>query len=335
MSTTEVSNESNSGLGIVVRSPNWIGDHVMALPFYRGLRKCYPNASLILLCPEEVAEIPIPGVFDEKILMNSKERKTIRGFLNLSEVLMERRINLAIALPASFSSALLFAMARISYRVGFAQGGSALFLTSSLSWKGRLSGKHKSEMYVDLLEFLMGMSLDRSDSAHVNSQEREKLIVVAPGASIALREWPYFQELLVGLRRHHPDYRVVVVGSSNQAKWHGFLKRLGDSDIEDYIEKTTIPVLIDLFRKSRLVIANDSGAAHLAATLGQAPTLVLFGPGDPAYVMPQGRRVELLRREDVPCSPCERAYCRAPKYQLCLISLTPAEVWARACEMLG
>lgn len=333
--STGVSKESNSA-GIVVRSPNWIGDHVMALPFYRGLGKCYPSARLILLCPEQLAELPLPKVFDQKILINSKERKTIRGFLNLSEVLMEYRANLAISLPASFSSSLLFAAARIPHRVGFAQVGSALFLTSSLPWKGRLSGKHKSELYMDLLEFLVGRGLDWSDSAVVNSQEREKLIVVAPGASIALREWPYFQELLLGLRGHYPDYRVVVVGSGDQAKWHGFLHRLGDSELEDYIEKTTIHELTQLFRKSRLVIANDSGAAHLAATLGQAPTLVLFGPGDPAYVIPQGRRVEGLRRKDVPCSPCERSYCRAPYgYQKCLSSLTPDEVLARACEMLG
>jgi len=41
-------------------------------------------------------------------------------------------------------------------------------------------------------------------------------------------------------------------------------------------------------------VGNDSGVTHLAALAG-APTLALFGPTNPAYWAPVGRRVHILR----------------------------------------
>ena len=49
----------------------------------------------------------------------------------------------------------------------------------------------------------------------------------------------------------------------------------------------------DRLARARLVIAGDSGPAHLAAQLG-VPTLSLFGPGDPRQWGPVGSRVRVL-----------------------------------------
>ena len=42
--------------------------------------------------------------------------------------------------------------------------------------------------------------------------------------------------------------------------------------------------------RARLYIGNDSGISHLAAAVG-TPTIVLFGPTDPAIWAPRGSRV--------------------------------------------
>jgi ADP-heptose:LPS heptosyltransferase len=44
------------------------------------------------------------------------------------------------------------------------------------------------------------------------------------------------------------------------------------------------------------LICNDSGPAHLGAIIG-VPTLVLFGPTDPAVWKPLGPNVQVLRHE--------------------------------------
>jgi ADP-heptose:LPS heptosyltransferase len=46
---------------------------------------------------------------------------------------------------------------------------------------------------------------------------------------------------------------------------------------------------------ARVYIGNDSGVSHLAAAVG-TPTVVLFGPTDPAVWAPRGDRVRVLDR---------------------------------------
>ena len=71
--------------------------------------------------------------------------------------------------------------------------------------------------------------------------------------------------------------------------------------------------------------------AHLSATLAGARTLVLFGPGNPKYIAPQGSKVIPVVADRQPaCSPCEKPYCRAPfGYQKCLKDISVETVLKR------
>jgi len=90
--------------------------------------------------------------------------------------------------------------------------------------------------------------------------------------------------------------------------------------VEDKIGTTSLQDLVQICSKAKRGLANDSGVAHVSASLAQAPTLVIFGPGDPRYVFPQGPRVMTLTPpSEIHCSPCEKSYCRAPLgYARCL-----------------
>lgn len=318
---------------IVVRAPNWLGDHVMAGPFYRALRARYPRAQLALLCRENASGLTYPSVFSEVHAFTRRQTTLSREVLSTAAFLREQKYDLAISLPATLSSAVLFALARIANRVGFANGAAAGFHTHSVPWLGRFSGKHKSEVYLSLLD-VFGPRPAMPPPLPQESWARENLIVVAPGAANPLREWPRFTELLVELRRRYWVFKIVIVGAETESKWHGILGRLGDSGLIDRVGSTSLPELIELCSRAKLVVANDSGAAHVAATLAQAPTLVLFGPGDPGYIRPLGP-AEVVRREGLECSPCESARCRASYgYQACLKGLELEPVLDRVGRIL-
>jgi ADP-heptose:LPS heptosyltransferase len=123
------------------------------------------------------------------------------------------------------------------------------------------------------------------------------------------------------------------VGGRAEEKWRPRFARLGHAGIDDRIGRTTLAELVDLCARAELVVANDSGVAHLASSLAGAPTVVLFGPGDPAYIMPRGPNV-VAARVSIPCSPCEKARCRAPcGYQRCLRDLSLDSVLAKVDEI--
>jgi ADP-heptose:LPS heptosyltransferase len=87
-----------------------------------------------------------------------------------------------------------------------------------------------------------------------------------------------------------------------------------------YISEETLPYVSAAIQKSRLVIGNDSGPAHLAGTLG-VPTLAIQGPTTErifAY-LPE---VTSLRKVSVGCAGCH-----------CLPSKDPAKLgWRESCE---
>jgi heptosyltransferase-2 len=76
--------------------------------------------------------------------------------------------------------------------------------------------------------------------------------------------------------------------------------------------------------RCRVLVSNDSGAAHLAAALGRA-TVVLFGPTDPRRSRPVGAHVRVLAARSF-CQPC--GYRACPIDHRCMSDLEPQAVLA-------
>ncbi len=325
----ESKTEASSPKRIVVRTPNWIGDHVMARPFYHALRKAYPHSQITFLCPESLKNFDDSKFAHQKLTLTSAERKISKAFLKRASEIKTVKFDLAFCLPASFSAAFFLFLAGARNRLGFSNDGGVLFHSFSIPWKGIEDRRHKSNQYLQLLETSLGHPIANDWQTPQSSRAREKLIVIAPGASISLREYPYFPELLRLLSVNYPTHRIVVTGSNQESKFKSQIARLKLANIEDRIGLTTLEEVIELCGKAEAVLSNDSGVAHLSATLASAPTVILFGPGDPFYISPLGANSHPIRI-DIPCSPCEKSYCRAPYgYQACLRGIAPEIILQR------
>lgn len=295
----------------------------MVYPFYLGLREAYPDAHITWLISTGVAGIPFANLYDELWAVDKSKLKS----LSLVGEMRRRKFDLAITLPASVRSALLFYLSGIPKRMGYAEPTGVIFLTQAIPWRGVMAHEHKSRLYFGLLRYLIGNDEATYYLPPISLKpKKEKRIVIAPGASIALREWPYFSELIEKLGEL-AGYEIVVVGTH----WN----QTPPLPAKNLIGKTTLPELISLCETAQLVIANDSGVAHVAATLASAPVLVLFGPGNPDYVRPLGSSVTLVRDAALPCSPCEKPYCRSPYgHQRCLKNLDVSFIMTRVSELL-
>ncbi len=310
---------------ILVLTPNWIGDHVLARGLYVNLRSYYQDAEITFLSPESVSGMDDAGLCDRKISLPKNASRMSISQYQFAKILKAEKYDLGISLRATLGSASLLFFAAIPNRVGFYNDGNQLFLTAGINWLGHESKKHKSELYLSLFEYLTNSQGARTKISSSTAQ-RENLIIIAPGASIPLRVWPYFSELVQVLSATFQNFKIIFVGGKKESHWHTVLASLNLPNVEDRIEKTSLSELTTLCAKSRLVIANDSGVAHVAATLAGVPTAVLFGPGDPQYIEPIGTHV-LPLRISLPCSPCESAHCRAPfGYKKCLNDLTVEQV---------
>ena len=109
-----------------------------------------------------------------------------------------------------------------------------------------------------------------------NLDTDKKYILFFPFCSRDLihKRWPYFSELINLIKQNHPEYSLVVApgpGEIEEAKSLDIKIALNNNLPLNFFE------LASLIKKSHLVIANDTGPAHMAAHLG-ARGFTLFGP---------------------------------------------------------
>ena len=109
-----------------------------------------------------------------------------------------------------------------------------------------------------------------------NLDTDKKYILFFPFCSKDLihKRWPYFSELINLIKKNHSEFELVVAPGPDEiveAKSFNIKIALNNNSALNFFE------LASLIKKSHLVIANDTGPAHMTAHLG-ARGFALFGP---------------------------------------------------------
>jgi hypothetical protein len=119
-------------------------------------------------------------------------------------------------------------------------------------------------------------------------------IVIHPGSGSPSKCWPVerFVKLIERLKKHRREVRVLL-GEVE-------LERFSPEQIASLEKAANVrrpAKYLDLFnelRSASLLIANDSGPAHLGGIMG-LPTVALFGATDPNVWRPLGPRVRVVQ----------------------------------------
>jgi ADP-heptose:LPS heptosyltransferase len=160
----------------------------------------------------------------------------------------------------------------------------------------------------------------------------EGCVVVAVGASGAAKRYPapFWRRALASLETERP---VVLVGTGEDTESaHDVASGLSHR-VVNLCGQTSLAQLAVLLGNATAFAGVDSGAAHLAAAAG-CPTLVLFGPGDPAETLPRGRHVQLVSA-GLWCSPCRSRTClRSDHPSECMDLIAPEYVSAGLSDLM-
>jgi ADP-heptose:LPS heptosyltransferase len=115
---------------------------------------------------------------------------------------------------------------------------------------------------------------EKANNYNLNTDKKYILFFPFCSRDLIHKRWPYFSELINLIKQNHPEYSLVV------APGPGEIEEAKSLDIKIAINNN-LPLnffeLASLIKKSHLVIANDTGPAHMAAHLG-ARGFALFGP---------------------------------------------------------
>jgi heptosyltransferase-2 len=332
---------------IVILSPNWLGDAVMALPAISDVKRKFPAARLIVAARQSVADVfrLAPPVDDVLVLQWNGRLFRTRDLRNDLTALRALDAEGAILFPNSFASAWLVSQAGIRKRFGYARDWRQRWLTRAITVpKGSV---HQAEYYQHLvrscdvpsgpLQPILHVPVSAIDEARARLvahgwDQARPLVAVAPGAAYGTaKRWlpAHFGQFVTMLVREQ-GATVALVGSGGDRDTTGWVRSLvaesERSQVIDLAGETTIATLAGVMSVARVFVSNDSGAMHMASALA-VPVVALFGPTreyETAPLSRDGVRVEVLLHP-VWCRPCMLREC--PIDHRCMRGLTPERVF--------
>jgi heptosyltransferase-2 len=297
---------------VVLFAPNWLGDAVMALPAVRDVRRHFAGQPLTIAARRSVATLfrAVPDI-DRVTVLGSTDTKT--GMLSA---------DIGILLPNSFRSAWLLKRAGVKERWGYRADFRGPLLTRAVR---RPKGKvHFGEYYSNLVRQLgidtgpltPRLAVPPATIAAASAlleecgwKPHQPLVGIAPGAAFGhAKRWPpkRFAELAASVAGEL-GATCVVLGLRED--------RDAARDVPgiNLVGRTDLMMLMGVLSHCRALVANDSGALHLAGALG-VPVAGIYGPTDERYSTPltsvegASHRVAAIS-EPVFCRPCFLADC--------------------------
>ena len=163
-------------------------------------------------------------------------------------------------------------------------------------------------------------------------------VVIAPISNSDLRDWPsssYAQ--LIRLLVDRLDCTVALTGSRPQAAALNRIRSEAQRDarVQNLAGETPWPQVPDLLRQADLVICNNSGIAHLAASVGALTLAIYSASHQPQEWGPRGARSHAVMAL-VPCSPCGHdRLVDCPNEHACMRGMSAETVFQEAVALMG
>lgn len=272
------------------------------------------------------------------------DTNSIKEIRRSAKAIETHAFDVGLLFTDSFSSALLFYLAKIPQRWGYKKDLRRLLLTKSVLAQNKMPARHQVDHYLDLIS---GLGLETTPPKLIFPLKKEEkkrageylvscgretrypLVVFSPGASYGpSKRWPASSFAQLGdllQKRHSVD--LAIIGSSEETE---LAEEISSGLVVKPMiltGKTFLRLTASIVDQAALFVTNDSGPMHMANALG-IPTVAIFGPTDPERTRPYQEPASVVKK-DVPCSPC--LYRECPFDHQCMSGIRPADVLA-ACE---
>jgi len=344
---------------ILVLMPNWLGDVVMATPLLRTLREAYPRAQLDILIQKGGALVlgGVPFVDDVLLYQRKGEHQGLSGMRRMAKVLRARDYDLGVVTPNSFSSALLFRMARIPRRLGWSYGGRGFLLTDRLvpEMRGRRRmPRPMPQYYLDMARRLgcevlsphvqLATTADGETEAdtfwETHGVGETPLVGMNVGAAFGpSKHWraDRFGEVAAGLRERHGLRPVVLCGPGEEELGRAVEDAVIAAGVTNVIRTSdavlSLAGLKSVVGRLALMVTTDTGPRHFGIAF-DVPVVCVMGSTDPMMTDQPGARAEVVRLNPlIDCMPCHEKVCPLQHHD-CLEKLEAAPVLAAADRVL-
>lgn len=280
-----------------------IGDIVLCTPVFRLLKKKFPDAKITFVTKDKFRGILEGNNYIDRILAwdNIQDRK------ELSESSFDAIVDLHSNLRSFMVKLRFWNVPRTSLNK---ENFSKLLFTLT-KWK-QFEVSSIVDRYVETLRVWDiendAEGLDFDGHSNVSGlTELGKFVTVVLGGTYATKRIPQnkLEELFAEMRNN----QVVLIGGKEEQELGALLEAKFGNKVKSFCGELSINESAEVMRHSELVVAGDTGMAHIAAALGK-PLAVIWGNTDKGYGMSpvpkQGVELKHFEVEGLGCRPCSK-----------------------------
>ncbi len=293
-----------------------IGDFILTLPAIKLLRNSFPAAHLEILGYQHIVALAqMSGYADAT---RSIEYGGLSTFFT-------RDGDLAPDLVAYFSSfqqvvSYLFDPDEI-FANNLKRAGVRNFIAGSPKMNDQ---EHAARQLARPLERL-ALYLEDPAAVILPNEQGEidpALVAIHPGSGSQAKNWPLerFAKFATALLDAEENRRLLLVGGEADEDRIDQLSAALPTDKVRLARNLSLPALACVLQNCALFLGHDSGISHLAAAVG-APSLLLFGPTDPAIWAPANRQVRVLHSPNLAMTGIEVPRVLENAYELMRIGI--------------
>lgn len=333
-----------------------LGDALQMIPIIRGLKHFFPDSRIRVLTStvgekifsrephvEEVFVLHNKEIAD---LVNRQNRGDTLSGLELLQSdlkpLITRSWDWVINFSFSYPSALITFLLDAEHRSGYTVNKHRQYLSKE-KWFGYSLASFSNRRYsnfnwVDINKKIIGLpavpanpliqpgreALQKA-SRHLEEIgfKGKRIIGMHPGASGDYKRWPLSNFTLLGQNlAEQYDYRILLFGADNEMDLGRVLKDHLGPGAEDLTGRTSLPELEAYLSLCDLLVTNDTGPMHLAASVGTKVVALFFN----SYFVETGPygKGHVAVHPDMDCFPC-KGPAKCP-HKDCLERISPETI---------
>jgi len=328
---------------LLIISPNWIGDAIMAQPLLQLLRARYPDCPIDVVAPAWVAPVwramrEVDTVLESPFKHGALQ---LRARWQWARRLRQRGYTQAFVLPNTFKFALIAWFAGIARRIGY-KGEMRYGLLNVIHNDDPRAPRPMISFYAALAaapaatvappSALPRPTLQVAEEAgrqvmhRLNLPTDRRQIVLAPGAEFGpAKRWPaaYFGELAKLILNRFPTAQIVLLGSVKDKEVCDEIFAMAP-EVRNLAGATTLDEAMAIIAHADVMVSNDSGLMHIASALNR-PVVAIYGPTDPAHAPPFSDIAKSLSLH-LDCAPCRQRECPLGHHH-CMRHLPALQVW--------
>lgn len=310
---------------ILIIGPSWLGDMVMAQALFKTLLQLNPNVIIDVVAPTWSLSVlqRMPEITNKIELAIPHGKLCLLKRYKLAKSLQQNNYTSAIVLTNSWKSALIPWLAKIKKRTGWV-GELRFGLINDIRYLNKKKYISMISRYIalaypanyklsnPLLNPIMKPKLTTDPNNLMllktkfninNNLPKLPILALCIDAAFGLAKcWP--EEYYIELAEHKikQNWQVWIFGTKPNLSINN-----SSNLILNFSGKTSLIDTIDLLSLVDVVVCNDSGLMHIAASFNKK-IIAIYGPTSSEFTPPIADCVKIVNK-NLQCSPCFARTC--------------------------